>query len=116
MASSEGSRLRFIHVIPEEAREAQADLVEGYHTRLEQLLRVETESVVTRGSDLIAAIDAAAADADLVILGAATQRVRIFGDLADRIADSLDAPVMLVHSNEHPRQTRFESLLERVIY
>lgn len=115
MAAAERCRLRFVHVIPEEARDAQAELVEGYHTRLEQLLNVETESVVRRGADLIATIEEAAGDADLVILGAASQRVRLFGDLADRIADSLDTPVMLVHATEHPRQTRLESLLERVI-
>ena len=112
----EGSRLRFVHVLPEDARDQQADSVEKYHRRLEELVDADTESAVSRAADLITEIHAVAADADLVVMGAPAHRVRIFGDLADRIADSLDVPVMMVHTDTQPKQAWYERALERVIY
>jgi len=112
----EGSRLRFVHVLPEDARDQQADSVEKYHHRLEELVDATTESAVSRAADLITEIHAVASDADLVVMGAPAHRVRIFGDLADRIADSLDVPVMMVHTSKQPKQAWYERALERVIY
>ncbi len=116
IARAEGSRLRFIHVLGEDASDAEVESVESYHHRLEELIDVDTESVVARAADLIPELDTLAADADLVLLGAATHRVRLFGDLADRIADSLESPVMMVHTSNFPRPTWLEATLERVIY
>ncbi|MEE9227618.1 MAG: universal stress protein, partial [Acidimicrobiia bacterium] len=116
IARAEGSRLRFIHVLPEDATDAQVESVDSYHHQLQELVDVETESVVARAADLIPKIDTLAADSDLVVIGAATHRVRLFGDLADRIADSLEAPVMMVHTRDFPRPTWLEATLERLIY
>ena len=116
IARAEGSRLRFIHVLPEDATDAQVESVDSYHNQLQELVDVETESVVARAADLIPKIDALAAESDLVVIGAATHRVRLFGDLADRIADSLEAPVMMVHTRDFPRPTWLEATLERLIY
>ena len=116
MARAEGSRLRFVHVLPEDATDAQVESVGSYHHQLQELVDVETESIVARAADLIPELDTLAADSDLVILGAATQRVRVFGDLADRIADSLDSPVMMVHTIDFPRPTWLEATLEKFLY
>ncbi len=116
VSTAEGSKLRFVHVLPEDARNQQVDSVESYHHKLEELVDANTESAVRRATDLISEIQSVVADADLVVMGAPAHRVRLFGDLADRIADSIDAPVMMVHTNEHPRQAWYEKVLERVIY
>jgi amino acid transporter/nucleotide-binding universal stress UspA family protein len=116
VSATEGSKLRFVHVLPEDARDQQVDSVEKYHHKLEELVDADTESAVSRAADLITEIDKIAADADLVVMGAPAHRVRLFGDLADRIADSLDAPVMMVHTDEQPRQAWYEKVLERIIY
>jgi nucleotide-binding universal stress UspA family protein len=116
VSAAEGSKLRFVHVLPENARDQQVESVGNYHHKLEQLVDADTESAVSRATDLIAEIEIIAADADLVVMGAPAHRVRLFGDLADRIADSLDAPVMMVHTDEQPRQAWYEKVLERIIY
>ena len=116
ISEAEGSKLRFVHVLPEDARDQQVESVENYHHRLEEVVNAETESAVSRAADLIGEIDSVAGDADLVVMGAPAHRVRIFGDLAARIADSLDVPVMMVHTNTQPKQAWYEKVLERVIY
>ncbi len=116
ISQAEGSHLRFVHVLPEEARVQQVDGIESYHHRLEALFTGDTESAVSRAPELIDEVARVAGDADLVVMGAPAHRVRIFGDLADRIADSLDAPVMMVHTNEQARQAWYEKVLERIIY
>ena len=116
VSAAEGSKLRFVHVLPEDARDQQVDSVEKYHHKLEELVDADTESSVSRAADLIAEIDVIAGDADLVVMGAPAHRVRLFGDLADRIADSLDVPVMMVHTDQQPRQAWYEKVLERIIY
>jgi nucleotide-binding universal stress UspA family protein len=116
ISAAEGSRLRFVHVLPEDARVQQADSITAYHHQLEQLVEADTESAVSQAADLIHEIRMVAADADLVVMGAPAHRVRIFGDLADRIADSIEAPVMMVHTSEQPPQAWYERVLERVIY
>ncbi|MBT8165218.1 MAG: universal stress protein [Acidimicrobiia bacterium] len=116
IAAAEGSQLRFVHVLPEAARVQQADSIESYHHRLEELVTADTVSAVSRAPDLIDEIAEVAGDADLIVMGAPAHRVRLFGDLADRIADRLDAPVMMVHTNQQPRLAWYEKALERIIY
>ncbi|NNF09847.1 MAG: amino acid permease [Acidimicrobiia bacterium] len=116
ISAAEGSQLRFVHILPDEARIQQVDSIEDYHRRLEQLVSAETESEVSRAADLIEEISRVASDADLVVMGAPAHRVRIFGDMADRIADTLDVPVMMVHTNRAPQLAWYERALERVIY
>jgi nucleotide-binding universal stress UspA family protein len=116
VSAAEGSKLRFVHVLPKDARDQQVESVESYHHQLEELVDATTESAVTRATELIREIQSVVADADLVVMGAPAHRVRLFGDLADRIADNIDAPVMMVHTDEHPHQAWYEKVLERVIY
>jgi nucleotide-binding universal stress UspA family protein len=116
VSAVEGSKLRFVHVLPEDARDQQVESVEKYHHKLEDLVDADTESAVSRAADLITEIDEIAADADLIVMGAPAHRVRLFGDLADRIADSLDAPVMMVHTDQQPKQAWYEKVLEGIIY
>jgi nucleotide-binding universal stress UspA family protein len=116
VSAVEGSKLRFVHVLPEDARDQQVESVENYHHRLQELVDADTESAVSRAADLLSEIGRIAGDADLVVMGAPAHRVRLFGDLADRIADRLDAPVMMVHTDEQPKQAWYEKVLERIIY
>ena len=116
ISAAEGSNLRFVHVLPEEARVQQADSIEAYHDRLDALVPGDIESTVSRAADLIEEIARVAGDADLVVMGAPAHRVRVFGDLADRIADRLDVPVMMVHTNKQPRLAWYERVLERLVY
>ena len=116
VAAVEQSRLRFMHVLPEDARDQQVESIQNYHRQLNELVVADIESTVSRAPDLIAEIARLASKADLVVMGAPAHRVRIFGDLADRIADRIEAPVMMVHTSEHPRQAWYEKALERVIY
>ncbi|MDH3607471.1 MAG: universal stress protein [Acidimicrobiia bacterium] len=116
VSATEGSRLRFVHVLPEDARDQQVESIEKYHHKLDELVVADIESTVTRAADLISEIHDITADADLVVMGAPAHRVRLFGDLADRIADNIDAPVMMVHTNQQPKQAWYDKVLERIIY
>ncbi|NQV06571.1 amino acid permease [bacterium] len=116
IAEAEGAAIRFVHVVNEEATEAQMGATRAYHTKLDELTAVDTESEIERAENLVVALTSLARGANLVVLGSAAQRYRMFSDLADRIAEQLDCPVLLVHATDSHRRTMVGGWLERFIY
>ena len=116
VAVAEGATIRFVHVVGEDSTEAQMGATRAYHTKLDELTAVDTISEIERAENLVQALSTMARGANLVVLGAAAQRFRVFSDLADRIAEQLDCPVLLVHATDSHRHTLIGGLLERFIY
>lgn len=116
IANEEGSRIRFVHVVNADATEAQIAAIRGYHRKLDELTEAATSSEIERSENLVDTLFRLARGANLVIIGAAAQRFRVFSDLADRIAEGLDCPVLLVHARDSHRRTLLGRILERFIY
>jgi amino acid transporter/nucleotide-binding universal stress UspA family protein len=116
-AQNEGAAVRFVHVLDAASSRAQVRAIEDYHAELARLSTVPTESEVDTSDDLIATLAAAAADADLVIVGAPPER-RFLSDLVDRIIARVDAPVLIVGSTRPPDDgplTRIIRQIEHVL-
>lgn len=114
IAASEGSTIRFVHVASEDASEAQMALIEEYHERLGATLRVPWESRVEPAQNLIETITRLSRGANLVVLGAPSHRIHRFTDLADRIAESVDCPALLVHIPPAEGRSLLDRMLERI--
>ena len=71
---------------------------------------------MARAADLFGVLDELTTGADLVILGAASRTSTRFSDLSERIAGSLDLPVLTVRPAVPHKSTLRRHLLERLIY
>jgi nucleotide-binding universal stress UspA family protein len=115
IARVEGSRIRFIHVAQESASEEQMAAIGDYHRRLGETLDVPWDSWVEPAEDLVETLTWLSRGANLVILGAPSHRFHQVTDLADRIAESVDCPALLVHTPRHERPSLARRLIERLI-
>ena len=104
------------HMLNEIASDAEADSIGAYHGLLAQIAGTPTESRVARAADLFSVLDELTAGADLVILGAASRTSTRFSDLSERLAASLDLPVLTVRPAVPHKPTLRRRLLERLIY
>jgi len=116
IAERESALIRFVHVANEEATEAQLESVRAYHQRLHAMVPRPTESRVEKAEELVGTLARLSHGANLVILGAVAQRFRLFTDLADRIAEEMDAPALLVYANASARRGLLAKIIERLIY
>jgi len=116
IAVPEEAEIQFVHVANESATDAQIAATRSYHTRLDQVTPARTLSRIERSENLVESLTRLARGANLVIIGAAAQRFRMFSDLADRIAEELDCPVLLVHARDSHRKTLIGRILEHLIY
>ena len=115
IAKGEHASLRLIHVAQSDASEEQLDAINLYHERLIETLGVPTTSEVERADDLVATLTRLSRGANLVVIGAPSHRFRVATDLADRIAEGLDCPALLVHTPVIETMSRRRRLLERFI-
>jgi len=98
IARYEQASIRFVHLTPTDAPPAQAESIRAYHQQLGAILTVPWEDRVEPTDDLIETLTGLSRGTNLVILGAPTHRFHIVTDLADRIAESVDCPALLVHT------------------
>ena len=116
IAEKSGASLRLGHMLSEAASDPESDSIHAYHARLEEVTETRIESKVARAANLFTILDELTAGADLVILGAASRTSTRFSDLSERIAASLDLPVLTVRPAIPHKPTLRRRLLERLIY
>jgi nucleotide-binding universal stress UspA family protein len=115
IAVAEEARIRFVHVANEEATEAQMRSIAEYHDRLGAVLAVEWDSRIEPHGDLVDSVTELSRGANLVMLGAPSHRFHVVTDLADRIAEAVDCPALLVHTPVHEKTNIVERWVERFI-
>ncbi len=98
IARDEGASIRFVHLVAPDAPEAQAHSIHEYHERLGEVLTVPWDDLIRPAEDLVSTLTEFSRGANLVILGAPTHRFHVVTDLADRIAEAVDCPALLVHT------------------
>ncbi|MCJ7782140.1 MAG: APC family permease, partial [Acidimicrobiia bacterium] len=98
IARYEDASIRFVHLTPVDAPPAQSTSIHKYHEQLGGTLSVPWDDRVGPTEDLVETLTELSRGANLVILGAPTHRFHLVTDLADRIAESVDCPALLVHT------------------
>ncbi len=116
IAQREHAAIRFVHVVNEDATEAQLASINEYHEHLQNLIDLPTESRVEPAEELLETLARLSQGANLVVLGAVATRFRIFADLADRIAEMMDAPALLVYAKVSARKSLLGRIIEYLIY
>lgn len=116
IAERNGATLRLGHMLSETASEGEADSIRSYHARFEEVTAIPTESRVARAADLFAVLDDLTAEADLVILGAASRISTRFSDLSERLAAALDVPVLTVRPAVPHKPSLGRRFINRLIY
>ncbi len=98
IARHEHASIRFVHLMPIDAPQAQAESLRRYHEELGEALTVPWDDRVQPTEHLVETLTGLSRGANLVILGAPTHRFHVVTDLADTIAESVDCPALLVHT------------------
>jgi len=94
----EEASIRFIHLTPSDAPPKQAESIVAYHQELGAALTVPWDDRVRPTDHLVETLTELSMGANLVILGAPTHRFHLVADLADRIAEAVDCPALIVHT------------------
>jgi amino acid transporter len=92
-----GAEISFVHLIAPDAPSAQAEAIHEYHQRLGEVLTVPWSDLIHPTDDLVSTLTELSRGANLVMLGAPSHRFHVVMDLADRIAEGVDCPALLVH-------------------
>ncbi|GAB7020257.1 amino acid permease [Halostagnicola bangensis] len=119
MATSVGASIRFVYPVGEDAPEELLETVEEYHDQLDDLCTVPVESTIVRADDAVEGLKSELETADVVMLSTVTHRRLpdlLVEQRSDRIAASLDAPVLRVHSKETRRGSFLRPILDRVLF
>ncbi len=98
IARYEDASIRFVHLTPIDAPPGQAASIHAYHEQLGGVLTVPWDDRVSPTDDLVDTLTNLSRGANLVILGAPSHRLHLVADLADRIAEAVDCPALLVHT------------------
>jgi len=98
IARYERGSIRFVHLTSPDSPAGQADAIHRYHERLGAVLSVPWDDRVRPTDDLVETLTELSRGANLVVLGAPTHHFHIVTDLADRIAEAVDCPALLVHT------------------
>ncbi len=115
IAREEGASLRLIHVAQATASDEQMAAIDEYHKRLMLVLGVPVESQVEAAENLLGTLTRLSRGANLVLLGAPSHRFHLATDLADRIAERMDCPAMLIHTPVIESMSFRRRLIERFI-
>lgn len=115
LAVAEGASIRFVHVVDDIATEPQIEFIHDYQAKLGALCTVPTESLVPRSAGLLEAIEETSRDADLVVIGAPLDATSRF-TLADRIMETLDVPVAVVHVHAYAQAGLRRRILQLVMH
>lgn len=116
IAQREQASIRFVHVVNEEATAAQVASITEYHEHLHEMIDLPTESRIEPAGELLETLALLSQGANLVVMGAVATRFNVFADLADRIAEMVDAPALLVYAKVSARKTLLGRIIEYFIY
>ena len=116
IAQRERASIRFVHVVNEESTAAQVASIAEYHESLHEMIDLETESRIEPAGELVETLGRLSDGANLVVMGAVASRFRIFNDLADRIAENVDAPALLVYAKVSAHKGRVARVIDYFIY
>ncbi|MCP3996868.1 MAG: APC family permease, partial [bacterium] len=116
IAQREKASIRFVHVVNEESTAAQVASIAEYHESLHEMIDLDTESQIEPAGELLETLGRLSEGANLVVMGAVASRFRIFNDLADRIAENVDAPALLVYAKVSARKGRVARVIDYFIY
>lgn len=116
IAQREDASIRFVHVVNEEATDAQVASITEYHEHLHQMIDLPTESRIEPAGELLETLARLSRGANLVVIGAVATRFNVFADLADRIAEMVDAPALLVYAKVSARKSILRRIIEYFIY
>ena len=98
IARYEDAAIRFVHLTSADAPPGQTESIHRYHEQLGDALTVPWDDRIQPTEDLVDTLTKLSRGANLVILGAPTHRFHLVEDLADRIAEAVDCPALLVHT------------------
>lgn len=98
IARYENATVRLVNLTPTDAPPGQAEAIHAYHEQLGEVLTVDWDDRVQPAEDLVETLTKFSRGSNLVILGAPSHRFHLVADLADRIAESVDCPALLVHT------------------
>jgi hypothetical protein len=98
IARYENATVRFVNLTPTDAPPGQAEAIHAYHEQLGDVLTVDWDDRVRPAEDLVQTLTKFSRGSSLVILGAPSHRFHLVADLADRIAEAVDCPALLVHT------------------
>jgi hypothetical protein len=115
IAKGEGASLRLIHIAQPTASEEQMAAIGDYHRKLIETLDVPADSWVEAAEDLVETLTRLSRGANLVVLGAPSHRFHLVTDLADRIAEGVDCPSLLVHTPVFEQLSLRRRMIERFI-
>ncbi len=94
----EDASIRFVHLTPADAPPKQAEAIVKYHRQLGETLTVPWDDRVRPTDHLVETLTELSIGANLVILGAPTHRFHLVADMADRIAEAVNCPALVVHT------------------
>lgn len=114
LAHHESAHIDLMHVLGEDATEAQAMVIAEYHQQLIALSPARMHSVIDHSRDLISTIRKRATTSDLIVMGAS--RTGIGTELSERISTMVNAPVLIVHAPDRGETPLAQRLLQRLIY
>jgi len=103
IARREGAEISFVHLIAPDAPSGQAEAIHQYHQRMGDELTVPWNDLIHPTDDLVSTLTELSRGANLVMLGAPSHRFHVVMDLADRIAEDVDCPALLVHIPVHEK-------------
>ena len=98
IARHEDASIRFVHLTSVDAPPAQGESIHAYHEQLGGALTVPWDDRIQPTDDLVETLTDLSRGANLVVLGAPSHRFHLVADLADRIAEAVDCPALLVHT------------------
>jgi len=98
IARYENATVRFVNLTPPDAPPGQGEAIHAYHEQLGEVMTVDWDDRVKPSEDLVATLTKFSRGSNLVILGAPSHRFHLVADLADRIAEAVDCPALLVHT------------------
>ncbi|ELY95094.1 amino acid permease-associated protein [Natrialba hulunbeirensis JCM 10989] len=119
MADVLDARVRFVFTVSEDAPEELEETIEEYHAELDELCTVPVESSILRTNETIDDLTEELESAQLVMLSTMTHRRLpdlLIEQRSDRIAASIEGPVLLVHSKKTRRGSFLRPILDRVLF
>ena len=114
LAHHESASIGLLHILGENATEAEAQVITEYHERLSELGPTRMESVIDQSANLLATICSQARGSDLIIMGAS--RSGLGTELSERISEVVDAPVLVVHAPDRKDAPLTQRILHKLIY
>jgi amino acid transporter/mannitol/fructose-specific phosphotransferase system IIA component (Ntr-type) len=109
--TQQDGQITFIDILPEGAPDTDIEELQAYHRQLGGLCRSPTRSRIEWGIDPVAALAAASADFDLLVIGAPSEqglRTAFFGSKQHRIAEAVTCSVLKVKAPRHRVHHRLE--------